>query len=406
MTRYRASWVVPITEPPVRDGWIDVHDGVIVATGSTDGAPQPPGHEQIDLGRSVVLPGLVNTHTHLELSGLRDQVPRASHMPDWARQLMARTVDRPPDDEAIRAAVGEARRAGTALLGDISNTLRSVAPLQDAGMFAVVFQELLGFDDHSPSARVAQLCAELGEHTADSPRLRLAAHAPYSVSPALFAALSAAAERHGLWPLSVHAAESREELEFLRTGTGPWREVLEERGRWDPDWSPSTASPVEYLSRVGWLGANTLLVHGVQLTSHELDRVAAAGATVVTCPRSNRWTGAGSPPVEQFYTSGVRVAVGTDSLASVDDLNVFSELREIRRLAPSVPASDILRSATRSGAEALGFGEALGQIAPGAHASLISVRYAEPVVDVEEYLLSGIQPEQVAWLDGATAPVS
>jgi cytosine/adenosine deaminase-related metal-dependent hydrolase len=157
---------------------------------------------------------------------------------------------------------------------------------------------------------------------------------------------------------------------------------------------------------VGWLGANTLLVHGVQLTSQELDRVAAAGATVVTCPRSNRWTGAGSPPVEQFYTSGVRVAVGTDSLASVDDLNVFSELREIRRLAPSVPASDILRSATRSGAEALGFGEALGQIAPGAHASLISVRYAEPVVDVEEYLLSGIQPEQVAWLDGATAPVS
>ena len=126
-----------------------------------------------------------------------------------------------------------------------------------------------------------------------------------------------------------------------------------------------------------------------------------AGATIVTCPRSNQWTGAGVPPLARFYASGVRVAIGTDSLASVDDLNVFGELREIRRLAPSVPAAHILRSATVSGAEALGFGAEAGRIAPGARASLIVVRCAAPVDDVEEYLLGGIRPEQIAWLEEA-----
>lgn len=404
MIRYTAAWIVPIAAPPIRDGWVDVDRGLIAGVGppARDGAGAGAvPRRTVDLGASVVLPSLVNAHTHLELSGLRGALPPARSMPAWARELLALTADASPDAAAIRVAVAEARRTGTGLVGDVGNTLASVAPLREAGLPSVVFRELLGFDLRAATDLVARTCAELGRRRGDNPRLRLAAHAPYSVSPALFAALRAAAGAHGLWPLSVHVAESREELELLRSGAGTWREILEERGRWDPQWVAGTPSPVEYLDRLGWLGPRTLMVHGVQLAAAELARLAAAGATLVTCPRSNRRTGAGSPPVARFFASGVRVAVGTDSLASVEDLDLFAELRELRRLAPAVPAADLLRSATRTGAEALGYGDVLGVIAPGRRASLIAVAgagAADDAGDVEEYLASSVRPDRVSWI--------
>jgi cytosine/adenosine deaminase-related metal-dependent hydrolase len=120
--------------------------------------------------------------------------------------------------------------------------------------------------------------------------------------------------------------------------------------------------------------------------------------TVVTCPRSNAWVGAGTPPVEAFYRSGARVAVGTDSLASVADLNLFSEIAALHRIAPGVKPADLLRSATLSGAEALGFGETHGAIAPGRRAALIAVEVPPGTTDVEEYLVSGIEPGKVRWI--------
>jgi 5-methylthioadenosine/S-adenosylhomocysteine deaminase len=137
----------------------------------------------------------------------------------------------------------------------------------------------------------------------------------------------------------------------------------------------------------------------VQLTDTELATLASAGSTIVTCPRSNVWTGAGMPPADRFYSAGVRVAVGTDSLASVDDLNMFSEIAALRQAAVQVPAAAILESATRIGAEALGFGRDLGTIEPGKRAELIAVRIPRDVQDVEEYLLSGVQPAAVRWLE-------
>jgi 5-methylthioadenosine/S-adenosylhomocysteine deaminase len=119
----------------------------------------------------------------------------------------------------------------------------------------------------------------------------------------------------------------------------------------------------------------------------------------VTCPRSNRWVGVGYPPVERFYRSGVAVAVGTDSLASVEDLNLFSELKTMRWLAPSLPARSLLESATLVGAKALGLDAHLGSITPGKSAELIAVRLPGPVEDVEEYLVGGITGEQITWLN-------
>ena len=369
----------------------------MVAVGdSTGNAPAIP--HTIDLGRQVILPGLVNAHTHLELSWMQGLVPPASSMPAWAAQLMAlrgRAGDEPvaPVVDAIR----DARAAGTSVVGDVTNTLGAYGPLADSELAGAIFRELLGFNSPDPVRSVEHAREQLAGLTSSAwLRTSIVPHAPYSVSPELFKAIAGTA---GGGPLSIHLAESAEEIQFLRDGTGAWRELLGRLGAWNDRWTPPGCGPIEYLDRLGLVSNLLMAVHCVQATHDELRRLAGAGATVVTCPRSNRWTGAGAPPVEAFYASGVRVAVGTDSLASVENLSVFAELAELRRLAPAVPAAELLESATRHGAEALGFGRDFGTVEPGKRADLLAVRVPPGVDDVEEYLVGGIEPDAITWLD-------
>jgi cytosine/adenosine deaminase-related metal-dependent hydrolase len=391
---HRARWVLPIVAPPIREGWVAVDRGLIVAVGGPQeqapAAPVPPRSE-------ALLPGLVNAHTHLELSWLRGKVPPAGDMPTWAQSLIARRRAASADPvEPIHEAVREARVSGTTLVGDIGNTSAAYDPLRASDLSAVVFRELIGFGgDPEPLVRAA--VEDLAALTPTA-RLRpvLVPHAPYSVSTALFRNLAA---RAGDRPFSVHVGESAQELELLARGEGAWRTLLERLGAWNEQWTAPACGPVGYLDSLGVVNDRLLAVHCVHVTDPEMDRLAAAGATIVACPRSNRWTGAGNPPIERFYRSGVRVAVGTDSLASVDDLNVFAELAAMRRLAPFVPASALLRSATLNGALALGFDDELGSIEPGKRAELIAVRVPEGVDDVEEYLVEGIEADAIRWVE-------
>jgi cytosine/adenosine deaminase-related metal-dependent hydrolase len=197
----------------------------------------------------------------------------------------------------------------------------------------------------------------------------------------------------------VHLGESAGEVELLRRGTGVVRRMLEELGVWTNVWAAPGQSPVEYLSDLGFLDSRVLVVHGVQLTGDELAKLKTLGATIVSCPRSNRYVGVGAPPLEAFFEAGVPVAFGTDSLASVEDLNMFAELAEAKRVAPNVAARRLLESATLIGARALGFAEDFGSIEAGKRASLIAVRLPEGVKDVEEYLVSGIEPDAIMWVD-------
>src|SRR5258705_5786384 len=187
-------------------------------------------------------------------------------------------------------------------------------------------------------------------------RVSLAAHAPYSVSPALFAAIRADLDAHAGEVTSVHLGESLEEIEFIKRGTGPWRALLEELGVWTDAWEPPGTSPVGYLDQLGFLDRRVLAVHAVQLDGDDLDRLRSRDMTVVSCPRSNQHVGVGAPPLEAFYAMNVKVAFGTDSLASAPDVNLFSELAEARRLAPRVPARTLLESAPPQRPPALGFG--------------------------------------------------
>ena len=397
-TRFHANWILPITSPPIRDGWVDIENGVIVALGQESDVSDIASVRDVSLGSYAILPGLVNAHTHLELSGLQGLVGQSDSMPTWARDVMQNSVThRTSNVEAMQRSVVEMRSTGTLLVGDITNTLDSVKIFDEGPVDAVVFHEMLGFNVSADEvsdllARTVRLAGERIDHRVS---IRLAAHAPYSVSGELFRGLRAALPG----PHAVHLAESSEEIDFLRNGTGVWKTILQERGRWTSEWRAPGTGAVDYLNSVGWLESDTLVVHGVQLTGGEMKRLASAGVSLVTCPRSNVWTGAGEPPINKFYKSGLRVAIGTDSLASVSDLNLFNELIEVRRLAPSVSARNILTSATLTGAVVLGRGQFYGSIEPQKSGALIGVALPRNTSDVEEQLLSGIEPMQITWLE-------
>lgn len=402
MLRYRARFVLPIASPLLCDGWVGVADGRITEVGTGDG---PSGVTEHDLGSVALLPGLVNAHTHLELSHLRHAIPEAPDFVTWARHVIRARREQPDPQapailEAIDRGIAACLAAGTAIVGDISNTLVPYGPLARSALAGVVFNEILRFNAPDPMAVVTHA---LGKVRALPPsrdvRASLAAHAPYSVAPGVLGALRTVMDEDPtLAPCSIHLAESAAEVEFVARGTGPWRQVLEEVGSWDPTWTPAGVSPVEYVDRYGCLDRRMLVVHGVQMSASDLARVAGRKATLVACPRSNLHTGAGRPPLEAFYASGVRVAVGTDSLASTPDLNVFAELATMRALAPAVPARALLDSATWQGARALGFGGAFGALVPGYRARIVAVTVPANVSDVEEYLVSGIEADQVAWV--------
>jgi cytosine/adenosine deaminase-related metal-dependent hydrolase len=394
----RAAWVCPVLTPPLAGGWVHVQDGVIAACGR--GHDAPPADRELDLGPAVVLPGLVNAHTHLELSWLRGRVPPAADFLSWVGRLLRlrtrpETADDGPAIDALRAAVAELRATGTVAVGDISNALVSPPVLRDMGMPAVVFHELLGFGVTDGAATLAEARARrIGLETAGV-RVVVAAHAPFSVSPELFRAIRDEVQAAADPITSVHVGESPEEVELLRDGSGPWRTRLEQLGAWRDDWTPPGCGPGDYLCDLGLLGRGTLAVHGVQLTDRELARMAAAGATLVTCPRSNAWVGVGAPPVERFVASGIRVAIGTDSLASAPDLNLFGELAAIRAAAPGLPARRILHAATQAGAEALGLDHAWGSLRAGRRADLVVVSLPAATADPEEALVGGVAADRI-----------
>jgi cytosine/adenosine deaminase-related metal-dependent hydrolase len=405
MIRLGAAWVVPIDQSPIRDGWVAVDDERILAVGAGSSLEACAYGPVRDLGAAVLLPGLVNAHIHLELSWLRGRVPPAPVFTSWVKQLIVArggAVERPDDPTVLSAARDAAREAletGTVAVGDISNSLASVAVMVETGLRGVVFHELLGFRETSSALvdRTEPLRAAARERGDGLVRVSVAPHAPYSVSPELFRAVRAAVSASGAPWTSVHVGESPEETELLATGTGEWARMLRWIGAWRDDWTPPGTGPVEYLDGLGVIDARTLVVHGVQLTDADLARVAKRGATLVTCPRSNQWVGVGVPPIERFYASGASVAVGTDSLASVEDLNLFSELKAMRWLAPRVPAGRLLESATLTGARALGLDQELGSLTPGKRAEIVQVDLPPGIDDVEEYLVSGIPPSAIGW---------
>lgn len=374
--------MVPVAQPPVADGCVAVEGDRILWVGPYSSAPE--GRVE-DLGDGVLLPGLVNAHTHLELSHLGHlRAVAEKGFLGWIEAVVSARDAGPAEvlagaGDAISGLVG----SGTAAVGDVSNTLAHLDLLEDSGLDATVFFELLGWDPARADAVLAAADRRLAEVAGRRTRVRLAAHAPHSVSRQLFEGI---ATRGG--PASVHLAESPAETRFLASGDGEWPEFLARRGLGQVAFEPPAMSPVQYLDSLGVLTPGLLAVHCVQTAPDDWRRLASRGVRVVLCPRSNRNLGLGLPPVKGLLEAGVGLCLGTDSLGSAESLNVLDDAALLHRELPDLDPALLVRLATAGGAEALGLCD-LGTLEPGKRAVLAFVAGAPKLSDPLGFLVSG-----------------
>lgn len=372
--RYAASWVLPVESPPIEDGAVLIAaDGRVAAVGADPDVPTPPGVPTIRLAGAVLLPGLVNTHTHLELTGLDGQ-PAEADFPAWIRALIALKATRTHADfvAAARRGVQDCWAGGVTTVADTGDTGAAAVALAELGGSGIAFHEVFG--PHPAQAAgaldgAARRLRELGRFTGPRVRLGISPHAPYSVSGELFALVADYAARHDL-PVAVHLAESEAESRLLEGGGGGFAPSLQARGVPLP--GRPGCSPVAWLERHNVLSQRTLCIHVVQATGTDLDTLARRGVAIAHCPRSNRRHRHGVAPLSGMIARGLRVGVGTDSVASVTPLDLLAEAREAREIG-ALTADQAVRLITADAARALGLEAECGSLAPGRWGDLVAL---------------------------------
>lgn len=358
----------------IRDGAVAfVGDCILEVGTSRELIRAHPDAAVCDCGDSVILPGLINPHVHLELS----DVPRpavAGRVADWLIEVINAS---PQGDDAARvgkaaaAGIDQCLRFGVTTVGDITRQPALSRPVLAASpLRAVSFGEVQAMAGRRELLEPRLAVAADRAHETDRLRVGISPHAPYSIEPAGYARCLELARAGGM-RLATHLAESPDEARFLAEHTGSFRKLWQFLDAWDDAVPRFARGPIRFARSIGLLDAPTLLAHVNYCDDDELSVLAAGGASVVYCPRTHNYFAHPPHRWRDMLAAGVNVAVGTDSLASTPDLNVVDDLRLLRRIAPEVPAADLWRLVTTRAARALGMEALVGSISPGKAADLV-----------------------------------
>jgi aminodeoxyfutalosine deaminase len=356
---HRAGWVVADPWTIYPNGFVRVENGKILEIGHGI----PAGGDAVrDYGSGVIFPALVNAHTHLELCALKGRIPTRNGFGFWVKSLIEKRSQL--DTKALAAAsesgIREMLATGCGAVGEISSLGLTLKPLQKSGLAGVWFREFLG-DRISGSGAWDNLPGDL--------QASLAGHAPHTTSPAVLVEIKNRARGRNA-PLSIHLAESDEEMSFLTTGQGPWKDFLLSRGIDAASWGLPVKSPVRHLQAIGILDSRTILVHVLHADQADMKIIHDSGALVCLCPRSNAALHQRLPDLERMCRTGIRLCLGTDSLASVGSLSMFDEMAFVSKNFPMAAPERIFQMATLGGAAALGLDNRMGTLAPGKQARL------------------------------------
>ncbi len=441
-----ADWVIPVSSPPLADAGVRVAEGRITEVGpAAQLRARYEGEEARSFPGCVLLPGFVDSHTHLELSAFRGFC-RPSGFGRWMLDLLVarRKLDREDYEASAVWGAVEALRCGITTVADTAYDGLAVARAAAVtGLRARVYQEVFGLDDSALPRTMERYEAVMGRLRAEAVaappdvfgtalvEAGVSPHAPYTVSARLYREAARFARRAGL-RLATHVAESPAEVEVLTRGTGPIAAAYRMARLWShASWDPPRLRPLEYVARAGALWPDTLAVHAVEVEAEEIALLAESGAAVAHCPRSNSRLGCAVAPVADYLAAGIRVGLGTDSLASNDSLDMFAEMRAALAAAerrspgdgrygepPAQPAGgternagseeegwpspltpeQVLSMATLEGARALGWERATGSIEQGKSADLVVVRTPDrrkPAAGVVETVVLGASAKDV-----------
>ena len=371
-TIYTARWVLPVSDPPIEHGAVVVEGERIAAVGPrAEIVERFPQSKLETFGEAVILPGLINTHTHLELTALRGYLENEERdFFAWLRKLtVARLQLLTPDDIRVSATWGacEAVRAGVTHVDDASDSaLMSMMALRDVGLGGVVYQESFGPDARLAAENFENLKVKIDELRANETtlvRAGVSPHAPYSVCGPQLEMIAKFALEEKL-PLMMHAAESEAEEQLVREGCGVFAESLARRSI---EWKTPGLSTIQHLKRHGILATRPLLAHCIRVDYDDIDTLRIYEARVAHCPKSNAKLGHGRAPLAKFLERRVAVGLGSDSVASNNTCDILEEARFATLLARAggddISAASVLDTAT-------------GELKEGAQADLAIVSLA------------------------------
>lgn len=366
-----ARFVVPDGHAAIENGAVEIRHGVIADVGQ---AKRVGGSPMIDHGDAVILPGLINAHTHLELSPLVGRVPPGLDFCDWLRRLVIELRQSPFTPESAAAAVrdgaAQSLAAGVTTVGDITRCPAwTRAALATTQLRVVSFGEIiaLGTVRHVLGERIAAATAM--EMAGARLHIGLSPHAPYTIEPEGLRACAVAAHANQM-AMCIHLAETREEELFTDAASGPLAAFLQDMNLWDDDIPAGKCRPVALAERCRLLTPRTILAHANYVSDEDLATLARRHAHVAFCPRTH--AAFGHPPhrFRDMLVAGINVCLGTDSLASNPSLSLMDEMRFLRRNFPDLSAHTLLELGTVRGARALGVTTVAGSLRAGVPADV------------------------------------
>ncbi len=399
-----AEYVLPISHTPLPNGAVAIENDKIIAVGQKSEITEKyPGATTEDFGKSAILPGFVNCHSHLELTAMRGFLDEFDdNFSAWLITLTkVRAEILTDEDIEIAAMFGalEGVRAGVTCFGDIGRWGKAgFNALRENGLRGILFQETeFSPDNKTASEDFEKLKAkflELKANETDLVKAGISPHAPYTVSRELFQNIAGYALKED-FQISIHAAESIEEQNLMQTGTGFFAAIYEQQNiRWE---SP-LCSTIEYLEKIGVLNARPLLAHCVKVSDADIEKISRSGSRIAHCPKSNAKFGHGIAPFNKFLAKKIAAGFGSDSMASNNTCDILEEARfatlcsrTLEDKKKFIKATEILETATLGGAKALGLEDQIGTLEAGKQADLIVISLENtaqmPVHDVQTALL-------------------